>query len=411
MATIKKIYKSTKFKALADQAIFSGNSFLVTILLARLVAPELFGLFAGWVLGIYLAVSLVSSLVIQPYQVMLSKVDEQRKYQFFVTVLQLSCVLVLLLVTQGIFKLTPFLHDYTQYKEALLLYAFGFMLHDFFRKSLLAQKQISQIVILDILLALMQSGMLLIASFTSWSFIVLLQLLALSYIPALVFALATSFKSWKFSINWKKYIQLHYQQGKWLFLSAMVQWWSGNLFVVASGMYLGVAALGAFRLVQSLFGVLNVLFQTFENYALPQTARLMTQSRITAQQYLKRLSVQSLTLFASVLVTVFLLSDYIIVWAGGDQYATYGFLVKGMSVLYLIIFIGYPVRLAIRALVLNKHFFVGYILSLVFSLISFRFMLTHFQLVGALIGLIASQLILISFWQFILVKNKFLLWR
>lgn len=405
------MYKSAKLMALADQAVFSGNSFLVTILLARLVAPQLFGLFAGWVLGIYLAVSLVSALVIQPYQVMLSKVDEQKKYQFFVSVLQFSCVLVLLLVTQGIFVLTPFLNDFTVYKQALMVYAFGFMLHDFFRKSLLAQKRLQQIVTVDVLLALMQSGMLLVASFTTWSFMVLLQLLALSYIPALVFALSISFKSWKFSIRWKKYIQLHYQQGKWLFLSAMVQWWSGNLFVVASGMYLGVAALGAFRLVQSLFGVLNVLFQTFENYALPQTARLMTESRISAQQYLKKLSVQSLALFAGVLVLIFLLSDYIIVWAGGEQYAAYGFLVKGMSVLYLLIFIGYPVRLAIRALVLNKHFFVGYILSLIFSLISFRFMLAHFQLVGALIGLMASQLILISFWQFILVKNKFLLWK
>lgn len=411
MGYLKYTIKSPRVLALADQAIFSGNSFLVTILLARLATPELFGLFAGWVLGIYLAVSLISGLVIQPYQVMISQVEDSKSYQYFVFIMQLSCVLLMLLIAGLVFQYSAVLADFSEFKEPLLLYAFGFMLHDFFRKSFLAQQQLLQVLLLDFLLFIIQIVVLVSSGIASFSFFTLIQLLALSYLPGLVFAIIFASKKWKNSIKWKKYLHLHYQQGKWLFLSAMVQWWSGNLFVVASGMYLGVAALGAFRLVQSLFGVLNVLFQTFENYALPQTAYLMTQSHIAAQKYLKKLSMQSMVLMASVLIAIFLLSDYIIVWAGGEQYVNYGFLVKGMAVLYLLIFVGYPVRLAIRALLLNKHFFIGYSLSLIFSLLSFRFMLHNFELMGALAGLMASQLILISFWQFILVKNKFLLWK
>ncbi len=411
METIKQIVKSTKVQALADQAIFSGNSFLVTILIARLSSPELFGLFSGWILGIYLAVSLISGLLIQPFQILISKVADKKTYQFFVLIMQLSSVIVLLVIADVVFRYTNFLQSFDNYREPLLLYAFGFMLHDFFRKIFLAQKMLTKILLSDFLLLCLQSGILILAGMSSSSFLMLVQLLALSYLPGLIFMVAYSFKNWKFSIKWKNYLILHYQQGRWLFLSAIVQWWSGNLFVVASGMYLGIAALGAFRLVQSLFGVLNVLFQTFENYVLPQTAQLMTDSKIIAKQYLKKLSVQSLAFIAVLLVSIFLLSDYIIVWAGGKQYADYGFLVKGMAILYLIIFIGYPVRLAIRALVLNKHFFIGYSMSLLFSLLSFQFMLSHFQLIGALLGLIGSQLILISFWQFILVKNKFILWK
>ena len=56
-----------------------------------------------------------------------------------------------------------------------------------------------------------------------------------------------------------------------------------NLFIVTSGVYLGVAALGAFRLVQSLFGILNLVLQTFENYVLPQASVKYNESATKAK--------------------------------------------------------------------------------------------------------------------------------
>jgi len=67
--------------------------------------------------------------------------------------------------------------------------------------------------------------------------------------------------------------------------------------------------------------------------------------------------------------------------------------------------------LCIRMLVLNKNFFIGYLLSLAFSLLFFNYFLSNFGLSGAILGLAISQLILIIYWQFVLSKNNFLLWK
>jgi len=211
--------------------------------------------------------------------------------------------------------------------------------------------------------------------------------------------------------RWLVYAKAHFVQGKWLFFTAVLQWWAGNFFVVASGLLLGSAALGALRLVQSVFGVLNILFQTFENYLLPQTAGKMQISLESGIGYLKKSSRQPM-LFAAILLTaMFVLSDTIIVLAGGENYRDYGFLVKGMAVLYVFIFVGYPVRIAIRALIMNKVFFEGYLLTFMFALSSSWLLLTRFELIGAIVGLILSQIILLVYWQIKLMKKHILLWK
>lgn len=82
-----------------------------------------------------------------------------------------------------------------------------------------------------------------------------------------------------------------------------------------------------------------------------------------------------------------------------------------MSVLYVLIFIGYPVRIAIRALILNKIFFKGYLLTFFFGLLSSYLLLSFFNLAGAIAGLIGSQIILLTYWQIQLHKKEFILWK
>jgi len=115
--------------------------------------------------------------------------------------------------------------------------------------------------------------------------------------------------------------------------------------------------------------------------------------------------------FGLLLAVIFTFSKTIIILAGGAQYAEYSFVVKGMAVLYFFILLGYPVRMAIRALVLNRAFFLGYLISLAFSLLSFRYLLQAFGLLGAIGGLICTQLILLAFWQHTLLKNNFSIWK
>ncbi|GAA0891220.1 hypothetical protein GCM10009122_08990 [Fulvivirga kasyanovii] len=410
---INHLLKSKKTWVLADQAVFSGTSFLTTIMLARTLDAMAFGLFASIVVFIYLAISMISALIIQPFQVTLSVVRHRTGYLSFIFWAQLLTVIALIGLVFIAFKIsTPLLNNYIQLQVEIICFTTGFIFQDFFRKLLLAQSQVKKAFMYDMLTAMLHICVLGYALvYKSPGLGTLLLLLSAGYMPTLL-AVTISMRPFPcHSQKWKSYLITHIQQGKWLFMSALVQWWSGNLFVVASGIFLGIEALGAFRLVQSLFGVLNVLLQAFENYALPQTSRLLTRSPELAKSYLRRISSRSAVFFGALLVLIFLFSTEIITLAGGMQYARFAYVVKGMAILYLIIFLGYPTRMAIRAMVLNRHFFLGYVISLIIGLVSFQYLLEQYQLMGALAGLMMSQLALLTFWQLILRKNNFLLWK
>jgi O-antigen/teichoic acid export membrane protein len=398
---------------LADQAIFSGSSFLVTILLARILPVHEFGTYAGVVLVLYLAVSVISAFVIQPLQVTLPSVRRPQDYLAFSLWAQFITTLVLVVLVSLVLML-PFeaFGPYAALLQPILIFAFGFLMQDYFRKRLLAADQIEQTLLADVLLMGAHFGALMVlATHTEPTLGTAITLLGFGYAVPLSVILVKAVTKDRPNAHWRVYAKMHVNQGKWLFYTAVVQWWAGNFFVVASGFLLGAVALGALRLVQTVFGVLNILFQTFENYVLPQTAGKMQVSMQSGIVFLKKTSRQSILFVAVLLSVLFLFSDFVIVLAGGEAYRNYGFLVKGMSVLYVFIFAGYPVRIAIRALIMNKIFFEGYVLTFAFGLLSFWLLLTRFELAGAIAGLILSQIILLVYWQIQLAKKNILLWK
>ena len=409
---MKKIF-SKNFIVLLDQGLFSGGSFITTLLLARILSPFDFGVFSSLLLFNYALISGLNALVIQPFQVSLSKKNDRKSYVFFTFVLQQILLLLVLLVLTFIstFKF-EFLNDFSEITFYILLYFFGFINHDYFRKIFLAKGEVSKATLLDFITVLIQVALLLVL----WNngdkgFVNVIEYLSFSYIPGIILSLILISKKTPSFIQLKDYLNDHFHQGKWLLLTSITQWWSSNLFVVSSGVFLGVTTLGAFRLVQSLFGILNLVLQTFENFVLPETSRRYAISVDSAKKYLRGITIKSSVLFGSMLFFLFIFSDFVISLVGGEKYLPFSYIVKGMSVLYLFIFIGYPVRISIRILILNRVFFTGYLLSFIFSLLSFNFLLGHFGVNGAILGLIFSQIITLIYWQFILVKHKFILWK
>jgi O-antigen/teichoic acid export membrane protein len=200
----------------------------------------------------------------------------------------------------------------------------------------------------------------------------------LAYVPAIALGLFTTKLINVRVSDWTQYMREHLNHGKWLLMSATIQWWSSNLFVVMSGLYLGVEALGAFRLVQSLFGVINVFLQTFENYVLPNASRIYEVSAEQASSYLYNLNVKSILAFGTVLIGIFSFAELLLKISVGQDYVPYAFVVRGMVILYFIIIAAYPIRLGIRLLLLNKIYLIGYVFTLIFSLISFKFLLQQF---------------------------------
>jgi len=413
MNLLSKISKNSKLLVLADQGVFSGSNFVTTILFARILSPDDFGVFTSIVLYNYLLISISNSIVIQPLQVIIAKIESKASYLSFTFYSQLLIVLLVSIFTYVFLQFeVEFIKGLKDHAASIILYTSGFLFHDYHRKLFLARGSLFHALIIDSVLGIIQVGTFSAAYlWLDFGFAQVVSGVALSYLPSLVLSITMLKPSIKGVSNWKGFLQQHIMQGKWLLMTSVLQWWANNLFMVAAGIFLGARALGALRLVQSFFGVLNVLFQTFENYALPQAALLFQSSMEESKLYLRQISIKGSIVVGTVLFVVFIFSHEIITLGGGAEYAEFSYLVKGMALLYFVIFAGYPTRMAIRMMVLNRFFFLGYVISFLFSLISIKYLLGQWHLMGAIIGLIANQLIMLSYWQYALLKKEFILWK
>ncbi|MBT8326516.1 MAG: hypothetical protein KJP21_02255, partial [Bacteroidia bacterium] len=246
--------KSEKGLVLIDQAIFSGNSFIVTALLARFLGITNFGTFSYVVLGLYLTMSMSNALIIQPMQVAHSKFVIDKNYKGFTLLLQLSVGLI--------FLIFPLLINYIGFPKIRLIEGINlihvgllycvWLLHDFLRKSFLASQEIKNTIVVDCLMASIQLvGIIGLGVTHQLTLNAAIVLLIISYITSSIAGLVLMKLSFSNLCFKNEYYQYHKKEGSLLFVSSLLQWWSSNLFVVTSGMFLGVAALGAFRLVQS----------------------------------------------------------------------------------------------------------------------------------------------------------------
>lgn len=408
MKTIPKIIQHPTLLVFTDQAICSGSSFLITLLLAQKMDLTNFGLFSSLLLFTFLAMSLSNALLIQPFQVTIAKVTQKKEYQVslflglmvLLLFFMLSAKLLVLFLPKSLLNAIPI--------PAFLCFLCGYLINDFFRKLFLGLGNINGALYMDFLYLVGVAALwiLPIQNLQTSLFIIGMANLIAS-LPGLFFL----YQNYEPPISWRYFLSNHIQQGKWLLTVAVLQWLSSNFFILVSGVYIGVEALGALRLVQTLFGVINIGLQTIENYFLPKISKLYTENRIAAKKYLLQITCKVALLFGLLLSTLFVFSTPIIVMAGGEKYQSYGYVVKIIAVLYFFIFLSYPIRIAVRILVLNKIFFLGYLLSFISSLLTFHFLLRYSGLSGAVIGLIMNQIIMILYWQNQLKKNHFQLWK
>lgn len=211
---MKKFIKHPKFLVLTDQAIFSGSSFMLTIFSARLLSLDDFGRYAGYLLGIYLAVSGISAFVVQPFQVIVGGISNQKTYTAFIVwfqALAVSLSLGLCVFATIIFQLElPLL---------LFLFSLGFLFHDFGRRVFLALNKIHQALLLDSLAAIgFATALFIFSRDSSKELSHLLLLLSFAYLLPLLYIIFTLKPLSFHTLFFKSALARHIQQGKWLFL-------------------------------------------------------------------------------------------------------------------------------------------------------------------------------------------------
>jgi O-antigen/teichoic acid export membrane protein len=381
----------------ADQAIISGVNFFTGIILVRYLGLEEFGRFTlAWLIILFFN-SIQFAAVISPMMSIGPKQEENElpKYYGAVFFQQLFwsglCLISILLFVWG----SQFLFEWKIKGLAILLAVVlvSVQSQDFLRRYFFVRQRAVLAFVNDCICYL--GRLLLLVVCFQYS---LLDLKAVLLLIASTAALATLIGFIKteqliISRNFvNRVFKEHWQFSKWLIVSALMQWTSGNLFLIAAGELLGVFAVGAIKAAQNIIGVTHILFQAMENFVPSQAAKAFGKDGAKGLlRYLQGISLHWGVLIAGVAFFAAILSDFWFKCFYGSTYLIYSFLLKWFSLIYFVGFFIIPISAGLRAIEKTKSLFMSLFFLSVLSVILAYPLIAYLDLTGVMIGMLTVK--------------------
>ncbi|MEX1179728.1 MAG: oligosaccharide flippase family protein [Cucumibacter sp.] len=181
---------------------------------------------------------------------------------------------------------------------------------------------------------------------------------------------------------------------KWLFGAALVQWTTGNAFLIVVGALLGPTAVGAMRAAQNLLGVTHVYFQAAENVLSPLAARVLHEDGAPALRRLLRTTGFAFGALTSAFCLLFAgFPDYWLTLVFGPTFEGYGLIVVGYAAVYLLLAFSVPLRLAFLAMERTQSIFKVNVIAAAFALASSYPLVNWLGVPGAVAGVVLVHLI------------------
>jgi O-antigen/teichoic acid export membrane protein len=386
--------------ALTDQAVVSATNFLTNVMLARFMGLREFGIFALAWMSVLFVNSLQFALVIAPMMSIGPKQAEKDRPSYFGAVVFQELVLVLfsfVLVFSGLRLFGGDIRhvDVRHLALPLAFSAFAYQMQDFVRRYFFATAKSRYAFLDDALSYLTQLPILFL----------LHKVGRLNSVAALWAMAGTSL--FGLAVGWLWVEPLHFQWARikavtshhwklsrWLGVSALLQWTSGNLFVLAAPVYYGAAAAGVLKASQNLMGVTHVWFQGLDNVVPVETARRLHEGGVRSMlAYTRSILFKwgGLTLMFAVVMGaapgLWLRLVY------GPQMVQYGYILRLYALLYVLVFIGGPLRAGLQAIEFTVPIFWSYLAMTTFSFALAVPMAKWLRLNGVMIGLLGTQVL------------------
>ena len=384
----------------ADQMMVSGTSFLLGILLVRALGLENYGIFALLWMVVLFALGINQALISKPMLSLAPKMSPADSSQYLNNILILQVGLSMLIASVGILLWMfasdlPFEIPHQSFIPILSGLLFFQMAHDFYRKRCFIEDRIYLAFVIDAILCLGQLS--LIAFFWFQDQLTLELTLTLVLIASIASVIIAAF-SYSIKLNripsmildWKK--QFNYS--KWLLGTAILQWFSGNYFIIIGAAIIGPIAVGALRMVQNIMGFFHIIFLSLENIAPIEAARQLSVGGWAAMvDYLKKMTFKIGMVFFAMLVVISAGAPWIIELLYGAEYMEFSYVVIAYCALYIFVFLSIPLQFALRTIEMTYPLFIGYISATLFSFFAANIFLENWGMSGLLAGLIVTQLI------------------
>lgn len=394
--------KNKKLLVLFDQILVSGSNFLLGILLARNLGIDIFGQFSFiWLIVLFFS-SIQLALIISP---MLTHVTKKSNYikDFYLTnfiYFQLFFSFICLLILILIYKISKYIDLGINLKSInifILTTILTFLSQDFIRRYYIIKNKYFTLLSLDIVAYLGQLIVILIlVSNKKLSlenlFITITICFFISYSIGFILS-----KRKKIKLNYtKKTFKRNWKFSQWLVYSSLLQWGTGNLFIIIAGTLLGAWAVGVIRIMQNTMGLFNVLFIFLENILPINFANIFKKyGFIKMYEYYKLKLIQGVLIMLVLISIIFFMSDEIINLLYGTEYLQYSHLLIGYFVIYMFLYLNTLQRILIRTVEKTKIVFFSYIITSIFSIVFSYYFINKYGIDGVIYGTIITQILIV----------------
>ena len=383
---------------LADQAVVSAANFLTSLIVARYLGIEAFGIFSvAWLILLFVQ-SLQIALILTPMLSIGPKTEADQQTGYYASLLSLQMAFALLSAALAALFSASGGH-YAGMGNAgaalalpLALTVAASQLHEFARRVCYARIRPVAVLAMDLARYSTQFTLFFFL-FTNGHGTVANTLYVVAACALLGLAAAARqlpLQSWR-SEQIRATAGRHWNMSRWLVPSALMQWTSGNFFTLAAGALLGPVAVGAMRAVHNLIGVINVFFQSLDNWAQVRASWVLEQNRLlNLQVFIRKLLLVSggVTVFAVLFLIVW--SEFWLELFYGKQYISYSWLMIYFGSAYIIMAFNSALRYFFVATENTRIIFIAYAFASIVSVTSFYPLIKMWELSGALIGFILS---------------------
>ncbi len=406
---------------LADQMVLSGGNFVLVVLLARWLGIEAFGHFALAWMAVLFALSLHQAFITQPMFTFYGKTSPRRRQAWLAVLACGHLPIALILALVGTFLLlaarAEVLPESWHYIGLVVAtYTPLHLLQEFLRKASFAEGRALRPLAADVLSLLLLLGGL---AWLQWQGSLQLETVLLWWSAALSAGLAVMAPRlialqgslWHHDRRWRSMLARsvwarHYHFSKWLLGKALLQWFSGNAFIIAGASVLGPAAAGAVRIAQNVLGLTHVLFLSLESIIPVQAARQLFDHGYSAfAKYMHTQSLRYGLITALLLALIALSAEPLTTLLYGAEAAKWAWVIQAYCLLYLFVYASTMAQFAIRTLEQTQSIFWGYAASAAFGLVAVVPMVHGLKMTGLLAGLIISQCMLLAIYLWALRRQ------
>jgi len=403
---IKKILiaKSDYHYVFFDQIIVSGSSFLISILVLRFLGIESFGIFSILWLLLLFFYSVQQAYIISP---LLTNAPKQslENLNFFYGSALIQQIIFMFIIFIISFCFLEFFGDYIkdynirQFSISFALTLLFSQFYQFLRRVYFSKKLFVKVIISDILVYSIIIFSIIYLNFKNELYInKIFWLFFISFFFGTLFNLSVILS---FSFNIKKLLNFfreNWHISKWLLFTSILQWFSGNLWVINAGIILGPYILGIVRACQNILNIANLIFQSFENIIPSNTSKkFMSGGKKLMNDFLHIITKQGILLTLCLAILIIIFAKPILYLFYGNEIASYSKILSFLSFLIPLHFLQYPVSYGLRTLGNTKPIFISYLFTSIITILISIYIIDTFKIYGLIFGLYLSQIAITSY--------------